>query len=214
MSWSGPIKKVDDCRYEIPQSYVSETMKRHGLKMRVPGLIYADEQMLQSITRDNSPEQVVNVATLPGIVSKSIAMPDIHHGYGFAIGGVAAFDATEGVISPGGVGYDINCGVRLLTSNLVFDELRPKIQSLVDAMFTNVPSGVGSEGKVRISRDQMDEVLTNGARWAVERDYGWQEDLQFMEESGCIPGADPAQVSRNAKDRGKSQLGTLGAGNH
>jgi tRNA-splicing ligase RtcB len=214
MGWNGPIIKIDDYRFEIPQSYVSETMKRHGLKMRVPGLIYADDQMLQSITRDNSPEQVVNVATLPGIVNKSIAMPDIHHGYGFAIGGVAAFDAKEGVISPGGVGYDINCGVRLLTTRLVFDELLPKLQPLVNTMFTNVPSGVGSEGKVRLSRDQMDEVLTNGARWAVKESYGWQEDLLYMEEGGCIQGADPSVVSKNAKDRGKSQVGSLGAGNH
>ncbi|HWR84297.1 MAG TPA: RtcB family protein [Candidatus Deferrimicrobium sp.] len=214
MSWQGPIRKIDEYRFEIPDTYQSEIMKQHGLRMRVPGLIYADDAMLRAITQDDSPEQVVNVATLPGIVGKSIAMPDIHHGYGFAIGGVAAFDAQQGVLSPGGVGYDINCGVRLLTSNLTFDQVHPHIQALVDTMFTNVPSGVGSEGKVRLSRDQVDVVLANGARWAVQQGYGWQEDLTAMEEGGCIQGADPSLVSRTAKDRGKDQVGTLGAGNH
>jgi len=214
MSWTGPIKQVDDYRFEIPASYQSEIMKQLGLKMRVPGLIYADQQMLRSITRDDSPEQVVNVATLPGIVGKSFAMPDIHHGYGFAIGGVAAFDAHEGVISPGGVGYDINCGVRLLTTKLTFEEIHPRLPALVDSMFSNVPSGVGSQGKVRLSREQINAVLTNGARWAVENGYGWQEDLTAMEEGGCIEGADPSLVSETAKKRGAPQLGSLGAGNH
>lgn len=214
MSWTGPIKQVDDYRFEIPASYQSGVMKQHGLKMRVPGLIYADQAMLSSITRDDSPEQVVNVATLPGIVGKSFAMPDIHHGYGFAIGGVAAFDAHEGVISPGGVGYDINCGVRLLTTKLTFEEIHPRLQALVDSMFNNVPSGVGSKGKVRLSRDQINAVLINGARWAVEQGYGWQEDLTAMEEGGCIEGADPSLVSETAKKRGAPQLGSLGAGNH
>lgn len=214
MSWKGPINKIDDYRFEIPETYQSEVMKRHGLKMRVPGLIYADQAMLSSITQDDSPEQVVNVATLPGIVGKSFAMPDIHHGYGFAIGGVAAFDAHEGIISPGGVGYDINCGVRLLTSKLTVEDIHSQLHSLVDAMFANVPSGVGSQGKIRLSPQQIDEVLTNGARWAVEQGYGWQEDLTAMEESGCIEGADPSVVSKTAKKRGAPQLGSLGAGNH
>ncbi|RME30193.1 MAG: RNA-splicing ligase RtcB, partial [Candidatus Zixiibacteriota bacterium] len=133
--WQGKLRKVGDCRYEIPVDYQSEAMKRQGLKMRTPGLIYADEQMLTSITADNSPDQVANVATLPGIVGRSIAMPDIHQGYGFAIGGVAAFDADEGVISPGGVGYDINCGVRLVRSNLLFPEIKRHIPKLVDTLF-------------------------------------------------------------------------------
>lgn len=214
MSWTGPIKQVDDYRFEIPASYQSGVMKQHGLKMRVPGLIYADQQMLRSITRDDSPEQVVNVATLPGIVGKSFAMPDIHHGYGFAIGGVAAFDAHEGVISPGGVGYDINCGVRLLTTKLSFEEIHSRLPALVDTMFSNVPSGVGSQGKVRLSRDQINAVFINGARWAVEQGYGWPEDLTAMEEGGCIEGADPSLVSEIAKKRGAPQLGSLGAGNH
>jgi tRNA-splicing ligase RtcB len=214
MSWSGPIRKIDDCRYEIDPSYQSEEMKRLGVKMRVPGLIYADEKMLQAITADDSPKQVANVATLPGIIGKSIAMPDIHHGYGFAIGGVAAFDAENGVISPGGVGYDINCGVRLLRSNLTFKELQPCLSKLVDTMFINVPSGVGSEGRIRLSQKEVDLVLEQGARWAVHNGYGWDSDLTAMEEGGCIDGGDASLVSDNAKKRGGPQLGTLGAGNH
>ncbi|MCK4607648.1 MAG: RtcB family protein [candidate division Zixibacteria bacterium] len=214
MSWQGPLNKIDDCRYEIPVSYQSEAMKRLGLRMRVPGLIFADEKLLELVTRDNSPEQVVNVATLPGIVGHSIAMPDIHHGYGFAIGGVAAFDADEGIISPGGVGYDINCGVRLLRSDLMLGDVRPRIESLVDTIFNNVPSGIGSKGKVRLSLQEVDDVLRNGAAWAVGRGYGWPEDLSAMEEGGCIEGGDPALVSDNAKKRGAPQVGSLGAGNH
>lgn len=214
MSWTGPLEKIDDCRFVIPQDYQSEAMKRHGLRMNVPGLIYADDRMIDSITRDNAPEQVVNVATLPGIVGYSIAMPDIHHGYGFAIGGVAAFDAHEGVISPGGVGYDINCGVRLLRTDLHFDDVKPRIQELVDTMFTNVPSGVGSKSRLRLSREDVDCVLRDGSSWAVEHGYGWPEDLIATEEQGGIDGADPSLVSDNAKKRGAPQLGTLGAGNH
>ncbi len=214
MTWHGPIEQIDESRFQIPATYQSDVMKRHGLRMLVPGLIYADRQMLSSIIKDNSPEQVANVATLPGIVRQSMAMPDIHRGYGFAIGGVAAFDAHQGVISPGGVGYDINCGVRLMTTALTIDELHPKLQPVVDTMFRNVPSGVGSEGKIRLSREQVDAVLAEGARWAVQQGYGWQEDVEFLEENGCIAGADPALVSKHAKDRGASQLGTLGAGNH
>jgi len=214
MSWTGPLKKVGECRYEIPQDYQSEAMKRQGLKMRVPGRIYADERMIESITRDNAPEQVVNVATLPGIVGYSIAMPDIHHGYGFAIGGVAAFDAHDGVISPGGVGYDINCGVRLLRSDLQLDEVRPQIRKLIDTMFANIPSGVGSTSRLRLSRQDVDRVLRDGAGWAVEQGYGLPEDLTVTEEAGGIDGADPSVVSDNAKKRGAPQLGTLGAGNH
>ena len=214
MSWSGPLKKLDDYRYEIPADYQSDAMKRQGLRMHVPGRIYTDAAMLELITRDDSPEQVVNVATLPGIVGWSMAMPDIHHGYGFAIGGVAAFDAHEGVISPGGVGYDINCGVRLLRTDLSADEIRPRIDKIIDTMFNNVPSGVGSKGRVRLSPQQIDEVLAEGARWAVANDYGWPEDLRAMEECGCFESADPGLVSPSAKKRGAPQVGTLGAGNH
>lgn len=208
------LKKLDAYRYEIPPTYQSEAMKRLDLRMKVPGLIYADEAMMKAIISDNSPDQVAHVATLPGIVKWSIAMPDIHHGYGFAIGGVAAFDADEGIISPGGVGYDINCGVRLLRSDLTFKEVQPYIEKLINAMFRNVPSGVGSEGRVRLSKEEIDRVLAQGARWAVENGYGWPDDLDFIEENGALEGADPAAVGNIAKKRGAPQLGTLGAGNH
>jgi len=208
------IKKIDECRFEISMDYQTEAMKRFDLRMKVPGLIYTDDTMIKTIVADNSPDQVANVATLPGIVGKSIAMPDIHHGYGFAIGGVAAFDADEGVISPGGVGYDINCGVRLLRSDLTIDEVLPRIEKLVKSMFHNVPSGVGSEGRIRLSIAEIEMVLARGARWAVENGYGWPEDLEVIEENGCLEGADPDLISQTAKKRGAPQLGTLGAGNH
>lgn len=214
MAWQGPITKLDDNRYEIATTYASEAMKRQNVQMRVPGLIYTDARMLRAIIADDSPDQVANVATLPGIIGRSIAMPDIHHGYGFPIGGVAAFDATSGVISPGGVGYDINCGVRLLRSNLTLDELKPRLSALVDRLFENVPSGVGSEGKVKLHGGQIDEVLEQGSRWAVANGYGWEEDLEVIEEGGCIDGGNPGLVSDNAKKRGSPQLGSLGAGNH
>ncbi|MGD8922553.1 MAG: RtcB family protein [Candidatus Zixiibacteriota bacterium] len=214
MSWTGPITKIAPCRYEISPDYQSDTMKKYNVRMKVPGLIFSDDRMLRSITRDNSPDQVANVATLPGIVGYSIAMPDIHHGYGFAIGGVAAFDADDGVISPGGVGYDINCGVRLLRSRLSFKDVRPHIVDLVDTIFRNVPSGVGSEGKLRLSERETDAALADGARWAVKSGYGWEEDLDYIEEKGGFRDADPSLVSRSAKKRGAPQLGTLGAGNH
>ncbi len=204
--WQGPLNKIDDYRWEIPQSY------KRG--MRVPGLIYADEDMLEAIREDNAPEQVANVAFLPGIVGRSLAMPDIHLGYGFAIGGVAATTVTDGVISPGGVGYDINCGVRLLRTNLNEEEVRPKIKELINELFNNVPSGVGSEGKIHITDREMTEVLTKGAIWAVEHGFGLPEDLEVTEEGGCLKGADPDKVSTKAKKRGMPQSGTLGSGNH
>ncbi|MEE9150401.1 MAG: RtcB family protein [Thermoplasmata archaeon] len=206
MSWNGPINRIDDYRYEIPQNY------RKG--MRTSGLIFVDKAMLTNMLKDNALEQVANVATLPGILGKSMAMPDIHWGYGFPIGGVAAMDAEEGVISPGGVGYDINCGVRLVRTNLMLNDIKPKITALVDAMFNNVPSGLGSKGKVRISMQELDKVLINGAQWAVENGYGWSDDLKHLEENGCMEGANPAMVSNRAKQRGMPQLGSLGAGNH
>jgi tRNA-splicing ligase RtcB len=212
--WNGPIKEVGPFRWEIAPGYQTEAMKRLGLSMRVPGLIYTDAHMLRAILADDSPDQVANVATLPGIIGRSIAMPDIHHGYGFPIGGVAAFDAQEGVISPGGVGYDINCGVRLLRSNLTFEQTRPHIQKLINTMFDNVPSGVGVGGKRKLSSHEMEEVLEQGAGWAVREGFGRESDLEVMEENGCISGADPALVSAEAKKRGGPQLGSLGAGNH
>jgi tRNA-splicing ligase RtcB len=214
MAWQGPLTKLDNYCFEIPASYQSRTMQQHGVRMSVPAVIYADDHMLEAIKRDDSPEQVANVATLPGIVGRSIAMPDIHRGYGFAIGGVAAFDATSGIISPGGVGYDINCGVRLLRTDLAVAEIRPKLEKLIDTMFNNVPCGVGSEGKLRLSSSDINRVLENGSRWALENGYGWSEDLIHTEEQGCIEGADASVVSDVAKKRGSRQLGTLGAGNH
>ncbi len=204
--WQGKLNKIDDYRWEIPKSY------KPG--MRVPGLVYADEAMLEAIREEQSLEQVANVAFLPGIVRRSMAMPDIHWGYGFPIGGVAATRVSDGVISPGGVGYDINCGVRLLRTNLNEDEVRPKIKELVDALFHDVPSGLGSEGKIRVGEKEIGEVLVDGAHWAVKRGFGRPEDLEATEETGRMKGAVPDKVSARAKKRGAPQSGTLGSGNH
>jgi tRNA-splicing ligase RtcB len=204
--WNGPLNKVTDYKFEIPQDYRAD--------MRTSGIIYVNEVLLSKLRGDMAPEQVVNVATLPGILGSSLAMPDIHWGYGFPIGGVAAVDAEEGVISPGGVGYDINCGVRLVSTNLELEDIKPKIREIVDAMYKNVPSGLGSEGKVHVNWNQLEQVLRNGARWAVENGYGWEDDLKHLEENGCMEGADPSQITQKAKQRGLPQLGSLGAGNH
>jgi len=204
--WEGQLNKIDDYRWEIPQSY------KPG--MRVPGLVYTDAAMLESIKEEQSLEQIANVAFLPGIVGRSMAMPDIHWGYGFPIGGVAATRVGDGVISPGGVGYDINCGVRLLRTNLNENEVRPKIKELINHLFTNVPSGLGSEGKIRVSEKEINEVLTEGARWAVKRGFGLPEDLEVTEETGCMKGGNPEKVIARAKKRGIPQSGTLGSGNH
>ena len=204
--WDGPLNKIDDYRWEIPKSY------KPG--MRVPGLIYADEKMLEGIRQEQALEQVVNVAFLPGIVGYSLAMPDIHWGYGFPIGGVAATRVEDGVVSPGGVGYDINCGVRLLRTNLHEAEVRAKLEKLLTELFVNVPSGVGSTGKIKVGKKEMDDILTGGARWAVRRGFGTEDDLEATEEGGCLKGADPGKVSLKAKERGSPQSGTLGAGNH
>ena len=204
--WEGQLNKIDDYRWEIPQTY------KPG--MRVPGLVYADEAMLKAIKEEQSLEQVANVAFLPGIVGRSMAMPDIHWGYGFPIGGVAATRVSDGVVSPGGVGYDINCGVRLLRTNLNEDQVKPKIKELINSLFANVPSGLGSEGKIRVGDKEMNEVLTNGAHWAVKRGFGLPEDLEVTEETGRMKGADPEKVSARAKKRGAPQSGTLGSGNH
>ena len=212
MHWNGPLKKFDDFRYEIPSSYKGE---KNNLRMQTSAVIYADEKMISSIRNDNAPEQTANMAMLPGIVGKAMAMPDIHWGYGFPIGGVAATDAENGVISPGGVGFDINCGIRLVRTNLHFDDLdEGKIHSLVDEMFKNVPSGLGSKAKIRLSVKELEDVLKLGARWGVENNYGWDEDLEFLEENGCLEYADLSVISQRAKQRGASQLGSLGAGNH
>jgi tRNA-splicing ligase RtcB len=203
---SGKVNRIDDYRWEIPTSYKAG--------MRVAGLIYASQSMLEHIFEEQVFEQVANVAFLPGIVGHSLAMPDIHWGYGFPIGGVAATRVADGVISPGGVGFDINCGVRLLRTNLTVDEVRPEITKLVNELYENVPSGLGSEGKIRVSQKELDQVLTQGSRWALEKGLGEPEDIVVTEEAGCIKQANPDKVSVKAKKRGIPQLGTLGSGNH
>ena len=198
------IRKLSDTMWEIP---------REG-GMRVPGLIFASEAMMGDILRDEAVRQVMNVAHLPGILKHSIGMPDIHWGYGFPIGGVAAMDVREGVVSPGGVGYDINCGVRLLRSDLTVDALRPKLRELVAALHREVPSGVGSTGFVRLTAEDEEKVLTQGSRWAASRGFASAEDIACTEGGGTFPGADPDAVSAVARKRGRDQLGTLGSGNH
>jgi len=199
------IEQIDACRWRLP---------RQGA-MRTEGLVFADRQMIEVLKKEKALEQVANVATLPGIVGKSIAMPDIHWGYGFPIGGVAAFDPDEGVVSPGGVGYDINCGVRLLRTALEEGEVRPRIKELADRLFRSVPSGVGSHRRdFRLSTHEERRVLEKGARWAVEHGFGTAEDLRHIEELGTIEGADPGLLSERALERGRDQLGTLGSGNH
>jgi len=199
------LQKIDEYRWRIP---------REG-KMRTDGIIYSEESMLPDVRKDQSLVQVANVAWLPGIVGHSLAMPDIHWGYGFPIGGVAAFDMNEGVISPGGVGYDINCGVRLMRSGLSRMDIQGKVKELVEVLFTNIPSGVGSHRKdLKLNREEERRVLKKGARWAVEKGFGTSEDLAHIEEQGCIEGGDPERVSERAMERGRAQLGTLGSGNH
>ncbi|WP_455240276.1 RtcB family protein [Methanothermobacter tenebrarum] len=197
--------KVRESVWEVPTDYKE--------CMRVPGRIYLDEEALKDLEK-GAIDQVANVACLPGIQKFSIGLPDIHFGYGFSIGGVAAFDASNGIISPGGVGFDINCGVRLLKTNLDHEEVKPRIKELIDTLFRNVPSGVGSKGKIRLKEGQIDEVLENGAEWAVENGYGWEEDLKHLEENGKMEEADATKVSEKAKKRGIPQLGSLGSGNH
>ncbi|MDI6796243.1 MAG: RtcB family protein, partial [Desulfatibacillaceae bacterium] len=182
--------------------------------MRVPGRVYADEGLMAILEQEKALEQVANVAHLPGIVTASFAMPDIHWGYGFPIGGVAAFDAEEGVISPGGVGYDINCGVRLAGTGLLAKDLKGKEDALADALFANLPSGVGSTGFVKLKQKELKKVLEKGAKWAVENSMGFAEDIERTEENGCMADADASALSERAVERGLKQLGTLGSGNH
>jgi len=199
------VQQIDQCRWRIPQQGA----------MRTEGLVFASPTMMQDLRREQALEQVCNVATLPGIVGPSMAMPDIHWGYGFPIGGVAAFDADEGVVSPGGVGYDINCGVRLLRSNLDAESIGSNLERLADAMFRNVPSGVGScRGDFRLSVKEERRVLERGAAWAVQQGFGEESDLDHIEGHGTIAGGDPEMVSDRALERGRAQLGTLGSGNH
>ncbi len=199
------LRRIDEYRLEVPRDY------RPG--MRTNGIIYVDKELERDLEKA-SVDQVANVATLPGIVGPSLAMPDIHAGYGFSIGGVAAFDLEEGVISPGGVGYDINCGVRLLRSNLTLKEVMPKIKELVNTLYNEIPTGVGSKGRIRLDPSQEKEILRKGARWAVENGFGDPDDLERIESGGCIEGADPSIISKEAYERGREQQGTLGSGNH
>jgi tRNA-splicing ligase RtcB len=201
-----PIERIDEWRWRIPPT------AKPG--MRVPAIIFADDKLMEQIRHDQSLEQAANAAMLPGIVRASYAMPDIHQGYGLPIGGVVATLPDSGVVTPGGVGYDINCGVRLLRTDLTKTEVLPRLKELVNALFTEIPSGVGSHGKVRLTKDTQELPLVRGARWAVEHGMGEAEDLEAAEAGGCIGGADPDAVSQKAYERGRDQLGTLGSGNH
>lgn len=199
------IKKISDTVWEIPTTY------KEG--MRVPARIYATEKLLREMD-EGVFDQVTNMATLPGILKYAYCMPDGHWGYGFPIGGVAAMGAEAGVISPGGIGFDVNCGMRLVLTNLTYDEVKPHLRQLVDKLFERVPAGVGSTGFVRISQDEFREVVEQGARWCIKNGYGWPEDLERTEEGGCIAGADVSKISDRAVKRGYNQIGTLGSGNH
>jgi len=183
-------------------------------KMNVPVTIYADDNLILKMSEDRTLDQAVNVSTLPGVRKHVVVLPDGHEGYGFPVGGVAATDMEEGVISPGGVGYDINCGVRLLRSNLNVNQVKPHLKDLVNELFNSIPSGVGSEGAIKLTRSELDELLIEGVDWAIEHGYGYKQDSEVCEEKGRMIGADPESVSDMARKRGSSQLGSLGSGNH
>jgi tRNA-splicing ligase RtcB (3'-phosphate/5'-hydroxy nucleic acid ligase) len=200
------LEPIDAFRYRIPRD--------ESLGMRTDVVVYASAALIEQIQKDQSLAQAVNVATLPGIVGPSLAMPDIHQGYGFPIGGVAAIDMDEGVVSPGGVGFDINCGVRLVRTTLHEAEVRPRLKGIIDQIFRDVPCGTGGEGRVKIKAGEIDDVLGNGARWMLANGYGDERDAEFAEAGGALEGALPKKVSVRAKERGTPQLGTLGSGNH
>jgi tRNA-splicing ligase RtcB len=200
------FRKIGPVLWEIPTSFRED--------MRVPVRVFADDRMLEAALGDRSIQQAVNASTLPGLVSHVSVMPDVHQGYGFPIGGVAATRLPDGVISPGGIGYDINCGVRLLSSNISAEEAEPHMANLASALYANCPSGVGVKGSIRLSAKQLDKVCRLGSEWALKNGYARPEDVQRTEEGGRIKGADPSHVSQRAKKRGRPQLGTLGAGNH
>ncbi|MBI3942094.1 MAG: RtcB family protein [Chloroflexi bacterium] len=200
------FKRINNYLWEIPKEYRGD--------MRVPARIYADEEILDEALADQSVDQLINTATLPGLVQHTLVMPDVHQGYGFPIGGVCATRLPSGVISPGGVGYDINCGVRLLASAISVEEIRGDIAELATRLYQRVPSGTGEKGEVRLSTKELDDVLIKGVRWAKARGYASDEDIERTEERGTMPGADPQKVSAKAKERGRGQLGTLGSGNH
>ncbi len=202
-----PLEKIDKYVWRIPRKY------KPG--MRVPGMVFADDDLLKKMKTDRTLEQCANVAHLPGIYKYSITLPDGHEGYGFPIGGVAATDYDEGVISPGGVGYDINCGVRLITTNMTEQDIRPKLADLTSVIFRNVPCGLGSRRKdFRVTVHELDRLLLDGVQWVIDQGLGWAEDAEHCEEKGCMENANPDKVSTTAKNRGLTQIGTLGSGNH
>jgi len=200
------LRKISDYEWEIPKSFRSD--------MRVPVRVFATRRLLEDVSRDRSLEQAVNSATLPGLVGKVLVMPDMHQGYGFPIGGVAATEYPTGVISPGGIGYDINCGVRLLSTNIEFESVHDQIGDLAAALDYHCPSGVGTKGSLPLSQKELDQVSINGSQWALKNGYASEMDIRRTEENGQLQGADPSKVSQRAKQRGRPQLGTLGAGNH
>ena len=202
----GDLHRIGDYLYEVPQSFRGD--------MRVPAHFYADDDIVTKALEDRSLEQLVNTATLPGVVGQAMAMPDIHQGYGFPIGGVVATRLPHGVVSPGGVGYDINCGVRVMASHMHLDDVRPYLDRLADALYQDLPSGVGVKGHLHTNKPELDEILAEGSRWALREGYATREDVSHTEEEGRMAGADPAKVSRSAKERGQGQVGTLGSGNH
>ncbi len=200
------IKKISDYKWEVETD--------ESLGMRVPGIIFANKGLLEHAGNENAIDQVVNVSTLPGILEASFAMPDIHPGYGFPIGGVAAFDMEEGIISPGGVGFDISCGVRAMRTSLGLDDAGDRIRDLMQVLSYYVPRGLGKKGRIKLSVNDMRKLLSEGVDWAVKRGYGWEEDARFIEEKGCMDTADPDCVGKTAIERGSTQVGTLGSGNH
>jgi len=201
-----PLEQIDEYSWRIP---------KYKPGMRVPGIVFADKNLLEKMKTDRTLEQCVNVAHLPGIYKHAITLPDGHEGYGFPIGGVAATDYEEGVISPGGVGYDINCGVRLLTTNLSEEQIRPKLAQLTNTIFDNVPSGLGSRrNDFSVTVGDLDKAVTSGVNWVIDKGLGWPEDAEHCEERGCMKNANPGKVSTTAKNRGLQQIGTLGSGNH
>jgi tRNA-splicing ligase RtcB len=205
MSTKMPVTKVSENLWEVPP-----TAKKG---MRVPARIYATEKLFEDL-EEGVFEQITNVACLPGIQKYAICMPDGHWGYGFPIGGVAAFSLDHGVISPGGIGFDINCGMRLIRTNLTLPEVRPHMENLMNELFETVPAGVGCKGSIRLTRPEFEEVMTRGVDWCINAGYGWPQDRERIEESGCVSGADASKVSAQALNRGIDQLGTLGSGNH
>lgn len=200
------VKKISDFQFQIE--------KDEAKKMNVPVTIYADDNLISKMIMDRTIDQAVNVSTLPGVKKHVVVLPDGHEGYGFPVGGVAATDLEEGVISPGGVGYDINCGVRLIKTNLTEKDLKPKLKDLINELFRAIPSGLGSEGAFKLTRSQLDEYLIEGAEKTISEGYGWDEDAEVCEEGGKMSGADPSSVSDTARKRGASQIGSLGSGNH